>query len=352
MLTTFLQHSYFHNQVKDYLVAGLSFAGFILLIHLVKYVVIARVKRLTEKTVSTLDDFLIGHVEKSLLPLLYFAAFWASITPLVLPAAVDKAVSVLGLVLLMFFATRFVFSVLDYTLQTRLVQAGDSSTRARSLKGISSIIKVLIAGIAALAFMDNIGIKISTLVAGLGIGGIAVAFASQTVLGDLFNYFVILFDRPFEHGDFIIVGEYMGTVETIGIKTTRLRSLGGEQLIFSNTYLTNAQVRNYKRMEQRRSVFKLGVTYQTTHEQLTLIPGLLAAAVKSVPATMFDRAHFSSYGDSALVFEVVYFVLSSDYNKYMDIQQSINLMIKQEFEKHSIAFAYPTQTVFVTTAPA
>lgn len=352
MLTTFLNHVYFHNQVKDYLVAGFSFAGYVLLIHLAKYVVIARVKKLTEKTASTLDDFLVGHVEKTLLPLLYFAAFWASVTPLNLPAGVDKAVSVLGLILLTFFATRFVFSVLDYILQTRLVTAGDSSTRARSLKGIGTVIKVLIAGIAALAFMDNLGIKISTLVAGLGIGGIAVAFALQAVLGDLFNYFVILFDRPFEHGDFIVVGEYQGTVETIGIKTTRLRSLSGEQLIFSNTFLTGAQVRNYKRMEQRRIAFKLGVTYQTTHEQLASIPGMLAATIKSVPGTVFDRAHFASYGDSALQFEAVYFVLSSDFNRYMDIQQAINLSIKQEFEKSGIEFAYPTRTVFVTQTPA
>jgi len=166
-------------------------------------------------------------------------------------------------------------------------------------------------------------------------------------LGDLFSYFSILFDRPFEIGDFIIIGDYLGTIEYIGVKTTRVRSLGGEQLIFSNTDLTNSRVRNYKRMEKRRVVFKLGVTYQTPLEKLKAIPGMIEDVIKSVSDTLFDRAHFFSYGDFSLIFEVVYYVIGADYNKYMNIQQEINFAVKKEFEKNKIEFAYPTQTLYL-----
>ena len=200
---------------------------------------------------------------------------------------------------------------------------------------------------AAAFFLDNMGFEISAVIAGLGIGGIAVALAAQTILKDLFSYFSILFDRPFEIGDFIIIGEYLGTIEHIGIKTTRIRSLGGEQVILSNTDLTSSRVRNYKRMDKRRVLFKLGVTYQTSLEQLKAIPGIIKNAIENVEDTIFDRAHFFSYGDFSLVFEVVYYVKSRDYNKYMDIQQEINFAINEEFKNRDIEFAYPTQTLYL-----
>ncbi|PIX14798.1 MAG: mechanosensitive ion channel protein MscS, partial [Elusimicrobia bacterium CG_4_8_14_3_um_filter_50_9] len=197
-------------------------------------------------------------------------------------------------------------------------------------------------------FLDNIGIKISAVIAGLGIGGIAIALAAQAVLGDLFSYFSIFFDRPFEVGDFIIIGEFMGTVEYIGMKTTRIRSLGGEQMIFSNSDLTNSRVKNYKRMTQRRVVFKLGVTYQTSVEKLKIIPDIVKKAVEDAGNTVFDRSHFLSFGDFSLNFESVYYVKSGDYNQYMDAQQKINLALKKEFEERMIDFAYPTQLVYIS----
>ena len=157
----------------------------------------------------------------------------------------------------------------------------------------------------------------------------------------------IMFDRPFELGDFIIVGEYMGVVDHLGIKTTRIRSLGGEQIVMSNKDLTDSRVRNYKRMERRRVVFRLGVTYQTPYGSLRDIPGIIAAVIQEIEDTAFDRAHFFSYGDFSLLFEVVYYVLGNDYTKYMDIQQRINLRIHEEFEKRKVEFAYPTQTVYL-----
>ena len=174
-----------------------------------------------------------------------------------------------------------------------------------------------------------------------------MALAAQSILGDLFSYFAILFDRPFEIGDFVIIGEYLGTIEHIGIKTTRIRSLGGEQVVFSNTDLTSSRMRNYKRMGKRRIVFKIGVTYQTSLDKMKAIPGIIERVIKNVKKTTFDRTHFFSYGDFSLVFEIVYYVMSRDYNEYMDIQQQINFGIKEEFEDRDIEFAYPTQTLYV-----
>ena len=195
--------------------------------------------------------------------------------------------------------------------------------------------------------LDNIGVQVTALVAGLGIGGIAIALAAQSVLGDLFASLAIVLDRPFAVGDFIIVDDMLGTVEKIGIKTTRVRSLSGEQLVFGNNDLLSSRIRNYGRMEQRRVVFTLGVTYDTATELVEMIPEMVREAIESQPLTRFDRAHFNAYGDSALSIEAVYYVLSADYGVYMDIQQAINLQVLRRFRATGIEFAFPTQTVYV-----
>mgnify|MGYP000314634949 CR=1 FL=1 len=151
--------------------------------------------------------------------------------------------------------------------------------------------------------------------------------------------------KPFEIGDFIIIDDKMGSIEYIGIKTTRIRTLGGEQLICSNTDLTNSRVHNYKRMEKRRVVFSFGVTYQTPASKIKKIPSIVKDIIQRDEGNTFDRAHFSSYGDFSLNFEVVYYVMSADYNIYMDRQQEINISIFETFEKENIEFAYPTQTI-------
>jgi small-conductance mechanosensitive channel len=184
-------------------------------------------------------------------------------------------------------------------------------------------------------------------VAGLGIGGIAVALAIQNILGDLFASLSIALDKPFVIGDFIIVDQLLGTVEHIGLKTTRIRSLSGEQIVFSNADLLNSRIRNYKRMYERRVVFSIGVTYQTPYEKLASIGTTLKEIIESQPDVRFDRAHFREYADSSLNYEVVYYVKSPDYNRYMDIQQAINLEIYRRFQDGGIEFAYPTRTLYL-----
>jgi small-conductance mechanosensitive channel len=242
---------------------------------------------------------------------------------------------------------RFLNQSIVYGFNVYWLKSGRDETLQRSLHGTMRVIKAIIWGLAIIFYLDNMGFEISTVIAGLGIGGVAVALAAQAILKDLFSYFSILFDRPFEIGDFIIIDNYLGAVEYIGIKTTRIRSLGGEQLIFSNTDLTDSRVRNYKRMEKRRVLFKFGVIYQTTLAQLKLIPDLIKEIITNIDDTVFDRAHFFSFDDYSLTFEVVYYVIGSDYNKYMDLQQEINFKIKEAFEKQGIEFAFPTQTLHI-----
>ena len=347
MFQDVLHQTFFHNRILDYLNCLFIFLIGIIIIQIFKIIILNRLKVWTKKISTTLDDFLIQAVKKKLLPLLYFGAFYLSIRGLALSSVLYKSINVLGLILLAIFGARFLLTMIEYILKTYWAKKGMEAAKKQSLDGIITVIKVVVWGFAVIVLLDNLGIKISALVAGLGIGGIAIALAAQAVLGDLFSYFTIFFDRPFEIDDFIIVGDYLGTVEHIGIKTTRIRSLSGEQLVFSNSDLTNSRLRNYKRMDKRRVDFKLGVTYETDLEQLKEIPAMIANIIKSVDDVVFDRAHFFSYGDFSLVFDVVYYVLSSDYNKYMDIQQEINFKIKEEFEKRKIEFAYPTQTLYL-----
>jgi len=334
----------FQNRVIDYVTALVIFfagAGVILLL---KGTVFRRLDKWVTKAMR-------GQAAKSftgkVLPLFYFAAFYMGIKTLTLHPLVDEGLNYLGMILATFFGVRFFLLLTGFVLENYWVIREKDEAKKNALGGIITAFKVIVWGFAFIVLLDNFGIKVSGLLAGLGIGGVAVALAAQAVLGDLFSYFAIFFDRPFEIGDYIIVGDYMGTVEYIGVKTTRIRSLSGEQLILSNTDLTGSRIRNYKRMKRRRINFQLRVTYQTGLELLREIPGIIKEIIGSKEDALFDRAHFASYGDFSLIFEVVYYILSPDYTKYMDIQQEINLQINEEFTKRGIEFAYPTQTLFI-----
>jgi small-conductance mechanosensitive channel len=205
------------------------------------------------------------------------------------------------------------------------------------------VARLLIFSFAALLALDNLGVQIKPLLAGLGIGGIAIALAVQTVLGDLFASLSITLDKPFEIGDSLLVDDANGTVERIGIKSTRLRSLNGEQIIISNAELLKSRVRNFKRMSERRYAFTVGVAYETPRELLAEVPAIIEAAVRAQPKTRFDRCHLLKLGDSSLLFETVYIVTEADYQLFADTQQAINFRLLEEFGERGIMFAYPTQ---------
>lgn len=344
----FLNQTFWGNTIQAYLIAAGIFVFGLILIKILQKIVLFRLKKWAEKTETTIDDLLIKTIEKSLIPLLYYGVFYSAITSLSLSDKAAKIIGIASLFIVTFFIVRFISSTIMFTITYFIKRQERGEEKARQLRGMTVLINIFVWVIGFVFLMDNLGFDISAVIAGLGIGGIAIALAAQTILGDLFSYFVIFFDRPFEVGDFITVQDKVGTVEYTGIKTTRVRALTGEQLVFSNTDLTNSRIHNFKKMQERRVVFKLGVIYQTTAAQLEEIPKIVRQIIEAHSDVRFDRGHFASYGDFSLNFEFVYFVSGSDYVKYMDTQQSINLKIYSEFEKRGIEFAYPTQTLFVS----
>jgi small-conductance mechanosensitive channel len=346
-MSELLSKTFLGNSYQAYLIALGTFLIGGILIFLFKKILLVRLKRWSEKTETAFDDILVKEVERTLLPILFFGILSISIKTLTLSPDFIYFFGVAVKILFTFLIVRVILSILNQITRSYLKRFDDFEQRQKQLKGIKVLVNLLIWTIAAVFLLDNLGIEISAVVAGLGIGGIAVALAAQVILGDLFSYFVIFFDRPFTIGDFIIVDDKLGVIEYVGIKTTRIRALSGEQLIFSNTDLTNSRVHNFKKMERRRVVFKLGVVYQTSYEKLKLIPTLVREIIEKQEGASFDRGHFASYGDFSLNFEFVYYIDGADYNKYMDIQQSINFEIFKSFENDKIEFAYPTQTIFV-----
>lgn len=234
-----------------------------------------------------------------------------------------------------------------FMLLRREQQLEEDAGTVAALDIVSFLIQVGVWAIVFLLVLDNLGVNITALVAGLGVGGIAVALAAQNIISDLFASLSIVLDRPFVLGDFLAIDDLYGNVEKVGLKTTRVRSLSGEQLVFSNNDLLNSRIRNYGQMVERRIVFTIGVVYQTPHEKLEQIPAIIEDVLIKQELARFDRAHFRQYGAYSLDFEIVYYVESSDYKLYMDIQQAVNLEIFRRFAELGIEFAYPTQTLFV-----
>jgi small-conductance mechanosensitive channel len=283
-------------------------------------------------------------------PLVYLLlALYVGTRSLKLSESIEWVLQILFAVVLTYKVIQFSQELISYLLNKWIGRAEvEDPTTAEAVKHIMTIVRVALWVGGAIFVLDNLDVNVTSLLTGIGIGGLAVAIAAQTVLGDAFSSFSIFVDKPFRVGDFIIVGDYLGTVEHVGFKTTRIRSLGGEQLVFANTDLTGSRIRNYKRMETRRVVFKVGVIYQTPVDKVREIPELIKNIIESEELARFDRAHFQSFGDFALVYEIVYYVLTPDYNKYMDVQQSINLKIMEAFAEREIEFAYPTQQLYVT----
>lgn len=320
------------------------FVGAMVLFWIFKVWVFKRLKRAAEQTPTAVDDFLLELFNRAILPILYAGASYLAFTHLDLPKSWDRAAAGLFKIILVIQAVRVILAVLTFFIRQSWIKL--ESPGSFATKSIVNVARFLVWSIAVIFLLDNLGFDVNAVVAGLGIGGVAVALAAQTILGDLFNYFVIIFDRPFVEGDFIIVDDFMGEIERIGIKSTRIRSLSGEQLVMSNTNLTSSRVRNFKRMQKRRALFTLGVVYQTPIETMRRIPQLIKSVIESTPEATFDRAHFKSFADSSLLIEAVYYVNVPDYNKYMDAQQAINFGIMEAFQREGIEFAYPTQTVY------
>jgi len=303
---------------------------------------------LLERRSSAVTGLILDLVRQINVYFIFLLALLIGSSFLNLPARLSKIISVLVILFLLFQIGLWGDKVISYWLNIKIKKkvTEDPST-ATMLSAFGFMGKLLFWGIIVLIGLENMGIDVTTLIAGLGIGGIAVALAAQNILSDLFASWSIVLDKPFLVGDFIVIDDFSGNVEHIGLKTTRIRSLTGEQVVISNSDLLKCRIRNYKRMCERRVVFAFGVAFETPTEKLKEIPNVVKDVIASIEGARFDRAHFASYGSYSLNFEVVFYVLSADYNLYMDIQQKINLSLLEEFKKMGVTLAYPVQTIYV-----
>jgi len=343
-----LQTPVLGSSLESWLIAALAFVLTAVGVRWLLRLAIARLRRLSQRSRTGIDDAAVDIVARTQWWVLVVLGLYAGGHFLTLPASVNRGLGSLAAVVLIVQAGIWVSALLASSLQrARERRLATSPAAATGLNAIGFVGRLLIWAVVVLIALDNLGVDVTALVAGLGVGGVAVALAVQNILGDLFASLSIVFDKPFSVGDFLVIDAYMGSVENVGLKTTRLRSLSGEQLVLSNSDLLGSRIRNYGRMYERRVVFNIGVTYQTPRNSLRTIPQILREAIESQPKTRFDRSHFKEYGDSALIFETVYYVLMADYNVYMDIQQAINLYVHERFEALGVEFAYPTRTVLL-----
>lgn len=297
-------------------------------------------------TTRYLDELAISILSKTHYLFILSMGLYAAMQWLVLPEKAGILLTRIAVAIMMVQAARWGDAALKgWLLHYRSQRAAQDIASSTSTAALGFFARVALWLVIFLMVLDNFGVNITALVASLGIGGIAVALAMQNILGDLFGSLSIVLDKPFVVGDFIIIDDIAGTVEYIGLKSTRIASLSGQQVVFSNSDMLKSRVHNYKRMQMRRILFEIDVSREIDQRQLHLIPVILREAVEAQEHARFDRAHFRGYGASALEFEIVYFVDTSDYNVYMDVQQEINFVVFDRFAAEGIPFAYPVQTV-------
>jgi small-conductance mechanosensitive channel len=344
----YLDRVVFGNSLKNWILSILITLILYFAFYAVKHIIRRKLSALAKEEDGSWDQLATKFINQLHPFFLLILSIYMGSANLSLPPTVEKLIKYLVGIFLLIQIGLLSSLIINFYINRYKEQKIESNAGAvTTATSAGFILRLMIWLVLILVALDNLGINIKTLIAGLGITGIAVALAVQNILGDLFASLSIVLDKPFVIGDFIIVNEYLGTVENVGLKTTRIRSLSGEQLVFSNGDLLKSRIRNFKRMYERRVVFTIGVLYQTPYEKLRLIPEMIREIIENQEPVRFERAHFKEYGDYSLKFEIVYWIHSPDYNIYMDIQQAINLEIYKKFEESDIAFAYPTQTLLL-----
>jgi small-conductance mechanosensitive channel len=347
---SFLDQVYFGNSVQQYLYAAALVLAIFMVVRVLRMLVKRRVRKLAALTQTSLDDLVLDLVSHTRRLVIMVLALCAGAAMLDLPDRLEHFLPVLATAVLLvqvgLWGTTAVGFIVDRNRRSKAAAGEHDTLPAFSVIGL--IGRGLVWAVVFLLLLDNFGVDVTALVTGLGIGGVAVALAVQKILSDLFASVSIVLDKPFQVGDFISLdGGFMGTVQQIGLKSTRVASLTGEQLVLSNSDLVNARLRNFKQMRERRVEFRFGVVYDTPIAEIEAIPALVREIVAAQAKVRFDRAHFKEYGDSALVFEVVYIVTEPDGTLQLDIQQAINLGMMRAFQARGIEFAFPTRTVYM-----
>lgn len=334
------------NEVKTYVIAALVLAGIFVFFRFLFMIIFKRLENYAKHTKTDVDDAVVILLERNRWVVFLVLAFLYIDVALTLPEGVNEIIKAFFNITAVVLAVRVANYWVCYFTE-KIALEKENTAEEFSVRFLAKAIKVLVWIFGILFLISSFGYNISSLIAGLGIGGLAVALAVQNILADLISCISIYLDKPFEVGDYIVVDTQMGTVKSIGIKTTRITSLQGEEIVMSNKRLTEVDINNYGKMKKRRVIILLGVVYKTPLTKMKAIPKNLKKIVESVDDTTFDRAHFKMFGPSSKDFELAFYVESKDYYTYMDRLEDVNLKIQQYFEKNKISFAFPTQTLYL-----
>ena len=348
---TFLEWQFYHNSVQAWLVAGIVFVVIGATLFITRTLLARRLAAVAARTSNTADDVIVDLLRRTRYFFILTAAVAGASLFLDLPRRALTVGHVLGTIALILQIAIWGNGFINFWFRNYAERKADSDVASRTtIAAFSFVARAIMWTMLLLVTLNRLGIDVTALITGLGVGGIAIALAVQNVLGDVFAALAIVLDKPFVVGDAISVDTLTGTVENVGLKTTRIRSVNGEQLIFSNTDLLKSRIRNFKRMQERRVVLTIGVSYDTPPDTVARIPTMLREAVEAQEQVRFDRSHFMSYGDSSLVFETVYFVLTADYLTFANTNQAVNLAVLRRFSAEGIDFAFPTRTIIVRGA--
>lgn len=345
-----LEQVWFGATVLEWLIAAATLTGVYLGLAAIRHIAIKRLGAIAARSPNKFDDLTVDIIRRTRQYLLFLIAVHAAARVVPLPDSFDRVLRVVTILALLLQAGRWGNGVISFMVTHYSRQRGDDIGSTATIKAIGYAAMFGLWAILLITALGAFGINVTALVTGLGIGGIAIALAVQNILGDLFAALAIVVDKPFVVGEFIQTENVIGTVEHIGLKTTRIRSLSGEQIAVSNADLLKSRIRNYKRMHERRILFHLDVTYDTPAEKVERIPGMIREIIQARDITRFDRCHFLSYAESSLRIETVYFILDRDFNKYADVQHAVNLAILRRFAEEGIEFAFPTRTLYQVQA--
>tara|TARA_B100000131_G_scaffold61304_1_gene57137 strand:+ start:38792 stop:39865 length:1074 start_codon:yes stop_codon:yes gene_type:complete len=350
-LNNIIKTDFFNNVLFDWGIFILTFLAIFIVLKILKNFIYKKLERFSQKTSNKVDDYITSSIGSISDFFIFFLAVFISSKFISLDDQIVFRIQQIFIIVFLWQFTKWAIAISSLVFEkyksTR--EAENDMHSVTAISGLTKLARFVIWTIFLLLALDNLGVNITALVAGLGIGGLAIALAAQSILGDLFASLTIMIDKPIAIGDYIVIDNYMGTVKNIGIKSTKIESLSGEEIIISNSDLLNSRLRNYhqSRMQKRRTTIMLGVVYNTPYEKLNSIQPLLTNIVNSMKSTDFVRASMVEFADFSLNFELVYNVLSSDHTEYIEINHKLRMKIFEEFEKNNIDFAFPTRTIHI-----
>lgn len=346
-INDFLYQQFYGNTVLRFIVvAAIILVGFLIL-GVIKKLLFRALKKWS-KNANKYVVLLLEVADQTLLPLIYVTLLYSSISILIMPNSIRQIINNLMMVVIVFFVIRILILVVQKSFIAFVRRQHHGEAQLEQLSGLLLVINIIGWSVGVMFLMGNLGYNVTTIIAGLGIGGIAIALAAQAVLGDFFSYFVLFFDKPFDVGDFIEVDGLYGTIENMGLKTTVLRELVGDELTIPNSTLAKAKIHNYSRMSDRRITFHVDIVKETSLDKVKLFAEAVNQMIKKHPKADLVRGHLLELADFSFKYEFTYYVTDADYTIYLDVQQAFNFGILELLEQHKIKLAYPTQRLNIS----